>query len=238
MQASEIESASFEEGAEWIEKSDAAGHEEVAPTANGHTAEEAAPTEGVSIIGNYTRTWLIFNIRSMETDPLIGPPMTREVCPQLLVSMPNSVPPAPRLLLSQLPLLNLPPELLRILLLSMAPLPLLLKTPPLLKTMASPRLRGVAVAAVVITVAVTVDMVLVVASAAVKAEDAVASAVERAVVASVVVKDVVASAAVKDVADSVVARAVVDSVVATVAVRRPYTKSLKCELIVVSRSRW
>ncbi|KAF5328837.1 hypothetical protein D9619_011689 [Psilocybe cf. subviscida] len=52
MQASEIETTSFEEGAEWIEKSDAAGHEGVA---NGHAAEEAAPTEEAN--GNGPIDW-------------------------------------------------------------------------------------------------------------------------------------------------------------------------------------
>ncbi|KAF8971169.1 hypothetical protein BDZ97DRAFT_1693864 [Flammula alnicola] len=43
IQASEIEISSFEEGAEWVEKSDAAGHEEE-HAVNGHVAEEAAPS--------------------------------------------------------------------------------------------------------------------------------------------------------------------------------------------------
>ncbi|KDR74988.1 hypothetical protein GALMADRAFT_268537 [Galerina marginata CBS 339.88] len=45
MQASELETPSFEEGVEFIEKADAAGHEE--PAANGHAAEEpdAAPAD-------------------------------------------------------------------------------------------------------------------------------------------------------------------------------------------------
>ncbi|KAF9479064.1 hypothetical protein BDN70DRAFT_932907 [Pholiota conissans] len=41
IQDSEIETPSFEEGGVWVEKSDAAGHEE--PIVNGHVAEEAAP---------------------------------------------------------------------------------------------------------------------------------------------------------------------------------------------------
>ena len=42
IQASEIETPSFEEGVEWIEKSDAAGHEE--PIVNGHATPEAEPS--------------------------------------------------------------------------------------------------------------------------------------------------------------------------------------------------
>ncbi|KJA27568.1 hypothetical protein HYPSUDRAFT_74623 [Hypholoma sublateritium FD-334 SS-4] len=42
IQASEIETPSFDEDVEWVEKSDAAGHEE--PAVNGHATQEAEPS--------------------------------------------------------------------------------------------------------------------------------------------------------------------------------------------------
>lgn len=41
IQDSEIETPSFDEGVEWVEKSEAVGHEE--PVVNGHATEEDAP---------------------------------------------------------------------------------------------------------------------------------------------------------------------------------------------------
>jgi hypothetical protein len=50
IQDSEIETASFEEGVEWVEKSEAVGHEE--PVVNGHAPEEAPVSAEVRIVSS------------------------------------------------------------------------------------------------------------------------------------------------------------------------------------------
>lgn len=47
IQASEIETPSFDEDVEWVEKSDAAGHEE--PAVNGHATQEAEPSAAAEV---------------------------------------------------------------------------------------------------------------------------------------------------------------------------------------------